>query len=214
MPKDDEARFRDLMAAALPLYKGADSAHDQGHAMRVLKLAEVIGKAEGANLSVLRPAALLHDIGCAPKHLGKEKESEDRTLIIARALLAKTGYGPQDIETILGMIGVHGYSRKIVPKDLEGKILQDADRLDAMGAIGIARTFLVGGSINRPLYHLTDPWAKARDIDDKAYNLDHFEKKLLKLKDGMHTGTARSLAQDRHKFLEKYIEQMKKELES
>ncbi len=202
------------MAAALPLFKGSDSAHDQGHAMRVLKLAEIIGKAEGADLSVLRPAALLHDIGCAPKHLGKEKESEDRTLIIARAILAKAGYIPKEIETVLGMIGVHGYSRGIVPKDLEGKILQDADRLDAMGAIGIARTFLVGGSTNRPLYHLDDPWAKGRDIDDKAYNLDHFERKLLKLKDGMHTGTARKLAQERHEFLEKYIEQMKKELES
>jgi uncharacterized protein len=213
MPNNDEARFTDLMAAALPLYKGADSAHDQGHAMRVLKLAQIIGKAEDADLSVLRPAAILHDIGCAPKHLGKEKESEGRTLVIAKGLLSKAGYDPKEIETILGMIGVHGYSRGIVPKDLEGKILQDADRLDAMGAIGIARTFLVGGSMNRPMYHLDDPWAKGRDADDKAYNLDHFEKKLLKLKDGMHTRTARKLAQERHAFLEKYLEQMKKELE-
>ena len=212
MPMND-ARFNDLMAAALPLYKGADSAHDQGHAMRVLKLAEIIGKAEGADLTVLRPAALLHDIGCAPKHLGKEKESEDRTLVIARALLAKAGYSLKEMNAVLGMIGVHGYSRGIVPKDLEGKILQDADRLDAMGAIGIARTFLVGGSTNRPMYHLTDPWAKDREVDDKAYNLDHFKRKLLKLKDGMHTATARKLAKERHEFLEKYIEQMKKELE-
>jgi len=201
------------MVAALPLFKSSDSAHDQGHAMRVLKLAEVLGKAEGADLSILRPAALLHDIGCAPKHLGKEKESEDRTLILARAMLSKAGYGLKDIQTILDMIKVHGYSRGIVPTDLEGKILQDADRLDAMGAIGIARTFLVGGSTNRPMYHLDDPWAKGREADDKAYNLDHFKRKLLKLKDGMHTATARKLAQERHEFLEKYLEQMKRELE-
>jgi uncharacterized protein len=213
MPKSEEDRFTDLMAAALPLYKGADSAHDLGHAMRVLKLAQMIGKAEGADLSVLRPAAILHDIGCAPKHLGKERESEDRTLVTAKGLLTKAGYSTKEIEKVLGMIGVHGYSRGIVPKDLEGKILQDADRLDAMGAVGIARTFLVGGSINRPMYHLDDPWAKRRDVDDKAYNLDHFKRKLLKLKDGMHTKTARKLASERHKFLVKYLEQMKKELE-
>jgi uncharacterized protein len=205
-------RFRELLDAARPLFKGADSAHDLGHALRVLRLAELLGKAEGADLDILRPAALLHDIGCAPKHLGKERESEGRTLRIARSLLLDNGYPKATTEAILGIIKVHGYSRGIVPRTLEGKLLQDADRLDAMGAIGIARCFLVGGSTNRPMYDLEDPWAKGRGLDDKAFGLDHFFRKLVRLKEGMHSRTAKRIAEERHRFLEAYLVQLRREL--
>ena len=197
---------------ATPLYSSSDSAHDIGHALRVLGLAERIAKAERADLSIVKPAALLHDIGCAPKHLGKERESEGRTLDISKGLLKEAGYGPDDTRAILSIIEVHGFSRGIVPTTLEGRVLQDADRLDAMGAVGIARTFLVGGSTNRPIYHLEDPWARARKVDDKAYNLDHFFRKLLTLRDGMHTNTGRRLAERRHRFLERYLKELKAEL--
>jgi len=208
----ERERFQGLLKAARPHFKDADSAHDLGHALRVLKLAETLGKAEGADMGILRPAALLHDIGCAPKHLGKEQESEGRTLEIARALLLKNGYTKNATEAILAVIGVHGYSRGIVPDTLEGKLLQDADRLDAMGAIGIARCFLVGGSTNRPMYDLDDPWAEARGLDDTAYGLDHFFRKLVKLKDGMHSRTGKKLAEARHRFLKAYLKQLRKEL--
>jgi uncharacterized protein len=209
----ERKKFQRLLKAVRPLFKDADSAHDLSHALRVLKLAETLGEAEGADLGILRPAALLHDIGCAPKHLGKEQESEGRTLEIARSLLLGNGYPKAATEAILAVIGVHGYSRGIVPETLEGKLLQDADRLDAMGAIGIARCFLVGGSTNRPMYDLEDPWAEGRVPDDKAFGLDHFFKKLVKLKDGMHSRTARKLAEERHRFLEAYLEQLLNELE-
>lgn len=197
---------------ALGHFDGSDSAHDLGHALRVLALAEVIGEAEGSDMGIVRPAALVHDIGCAPKHLGREGDSEARTLVIARGLLKRAGYGEDRIEAILGVIEVHGYSRGIVPDTLEGKVLQDADRLDAMGAVGVARTFLVSGSTNRPIYAIDDPWAEAREVDDGAYGLDHFFRKLLRLKDGMHTATARRLAVERHAFLESFIDAIRKEI--
>jgi uncharacterized protein len=208
----DNTPFERLKALALPLFKDSDSAHDLGHAMRVLALAETISKEEGADMSVVRPAALIHDIGCAPKHLGKERESEDRTMAIAKDLLERSGYDEAHVKAILYIIEVHGYSRGIVPETLEGKVLQDADRLDAMGAMGIARTFLVSGSTNRPIHHIEDPWAEGRDLDDKAYGLDHFFCKLLKLKDGMHTATGRRMAEDRHATLERYIDSLRREM--
>ena len=210
-PSEDE-RFQNLKDSARLLFNTSDSAHDIGHATRVLKLAELIGLSEGADLTIIRPAAYLHDIGCAPKHLGKECESEERTLMITRALLAKAHYNKKELEEILAIIGVHGFSKGVVPKTLEGKVLQDADRLDAMGAIGIARTFLVGGAVNRPMYHLQDPWAQSRPVDDKSYNLDHFFKKLMKLKAGMHTRTAKKLAEERHRFLDHFLRQLREEL--
>ena len=212
MDTGPEGPFERLKALAPPLFQASDSAHDLGHALRVLALAEAIGKEEGADLSVVRPAALIHDIGCAPKHLGKERESEDRTLAIAKDLLERADYDEVRAKAILYIIKVHGYSRGIIPETLEGQVLQDADRLDAMGAIGIARTFLVGGSTNRPMYDVEDPWARERDLDDKAYGLDHFFCKLLKLKDGMHTATGRRMAEERHATLERYIGDLRREI--
>lgn len=208
----EDERFLRLKELALPYFEDSDSAHDLGHALRVLHLAEEISRAEGAVLELVRPAALIHDIGCRPKHLGKDAESEERTLVIGRQLLESAGYDEGCIGKILKMVEVHGYSRGIVPGTLEGKVLQDADRLDAMGAIGIARCFLVSGSINRPAYDVDDPWAEGRELDDKANALDHFFKKLLKLKDGMHTETGRRLALERHEHIRSYIRELRREI--
>ena len=96
---------------------------------------------------------------------------------------------------------------------MEAKILQDADRLDALGAIGIARTFSVGGSERRSFYNPDDPfWKSTRELDDREWTLDHFRTKLLKLKDSMHTKTAREMAQERARFMELFIKQLQKEL--
>lgn len=208
----DDPRFQRLEAVARPHFSDSDSAHDKGHALRVLRLAEHICEREGGDVTIVRPAALLHDIGCAPKHLGRDADSEERTLEISRGLLGEAGYTDEEAERILRIISIHGYSRGIVPESLEGRILQDADRLDAMGAVGIARTFLVSGSTNRPIYHPDDPWAEDRDLDDKAWGLDHFFRKLLKLKEGMHTATGRKMAEERHRFLEAYLKELRREL--
>jgi uncharacterized protein len=212
LKQEDDKRFMRLLELTEDHFQTSDSAHDRGHALRVLFTAEMIAVKEGGDLTIIRPAALIHDIGCSPKHLGKDQDSEERTLVLGKDLLEKAGYDEKAIETILGIVEIHGYSRGITPETIEGKILQDADRLDAMGATGIARLFLVSGSTNRPVYDIDDPWAENRDLDDKAYGLDHFFTKLLKLKDGMHTATGKMMAEDKHRLLKDYIEALRKEL--
>jgi len=195
-----------------PHYHGADPAHDFSHIMRVFKWAKTIGECEGARMEVLLPAALLHDVGCTPKELGNSEASGDKSLDIAEAVLRDHGFGEDEIGKILYIIDVHGFSKGIEPETVEGKVLQDADRLDAMGAVGIARTFLVGGSIGRPLYHPQDPFCLTREPDDKQWNLDHFYRKLMKLEEGMHTSTGRGLARERTEVMKKYLEDLRGEI--
>jgi uncharacterized protein len=108
---------------------------------------------------------------------------------------------------------VHSYTKRVVPASLEARILQDADRLDALGAIGIARTFSVGGSENRTLYNPNDPFCRLnRNLDDKQWTLDHFQTKLLKLEGSMHTKTAKKIARERTRFMILFMRQMQKEI--
>ena len=132
---------------------------------------------------------------------------------MAEKILRDYGYSQERIDKICYCIRMHSYSKKLTPSTLEGKILQDADRLDALGAIGIARTFSVGGSENRAFYNPGDPFCKShREPDDKQWTLDHFQAKLLKLKGLMHTQTAKNIAQQRVDFMVLFIEQLQKEI--
>lgn len=108
---------------------------------------------------------------------------------------------------------MHSYSKRLVPASLEGQIFQDADRLDALGEIGIARTFSIEGSESRTFYNADDPFYRSnRELGDKQWTLDHFHKKLLKLEDFMHTRTARKIAQERTRFTTLFMRQLQKEI--
>jgi uncharacterized protein len=193
--------------------EGRDPAHDFQHIMRVYKNAELIGKKEGADLDVLLPAVLLHDLVVYPKGSAKTSKSADDSADMAERWLRSYGYPRERIERISYCIRTHSYSKRLVPATLEGKILQDADRLDALGAIGIARTFSVGGSEKRPFYNPGDPfWKSGRELNDREWTLDHFYKKLLRLKESMHTRTAKDMAKERANFMELFIRQLQKEL--
>jgi uncharacterized protein len=192
---------------------GRDPAHDFHHIMRVYKNAELIGRREGADMQVLLAAVLLHDLVVYPKGSAKRSKSADDSADMAEKILRDYRYSQERIDKICYCIRTHSYSKKLTPSTLEGKILQDADRLDALGAIGIARTFSVGGSENRAFYNSGDPFCKShREPDDKQWTLDHFQAKLLKLKGLMHTQTARDMAQDRADFMDLFIEQLQKEI--
>jgi uncharacterized protein len=190
-----------------------DPAHDFQHIMRVYRNAELIGRMEGADMGILLPAVLLHDLVVYPKGSAKTSKSADESADLAEKWLQKYGFPQAKIDKICYCIRTHSYSKRLVPATLEGKILQDADRLDALGAIGIARTFSVGGSENRSFYNPADPfWKSGRELNDREWTLDHFQTKLLRLKRSIHTKTAKEIAYERAKFMELFISQLEKEI--
>lgn len=187
-------------------------AHDFEHIMRVYRNAQYLCKKEKANEKIVLSAALLHDIVSYPKSDPRSKLSSSESAKEAKKILTKLNFTDNDIKMISDAIHDHSYSIGVTPKTMEGKILQDADRLDAIGAIGIARVFAVSGSENRPFYHPDDPFCKFRDLDDKQWALDHFFEKLLKLESIMNTESARIEAKKRNKILKLFLNQLKKEL--
>ena len=208
MNLDTETMFEEIK----PMYEGSDPAHDFSHILRVFKNAQYLGKAEGADMQILLIAALLHDIVSESKLSKKSSESEARRQKIAEDFLKKKGLDDNAIKSVLYAIEVHRFSKGLVPSTLEAKILQDADRLDAMGAIGIARVFTTGGAMGRKLYNTNDTFCESREPDDKTWNLDHFFRKLLSLEYGMHTETGKRVAKRRAAVLKRYLSDLQREL--
>lgn len=168
-----------------------DSAHDFAHIMRVYKNAKKICKKENANEKLVLTAVLLHDIISYPKYDKRSQKSSIKSAKKAEMILKKYDYSEDEIKIISDAIRDHSFSKHKMPETLEGKILQDADRLDAMGAIGIARVFAVGGSEKRPFYNYDDPFCIDRIPNDQRWTLDHFFKKLLKLEALMNTDSGK-----------------------
>ena len=189
-----------------------DPAHDYFHMMRVYKNAQKIAKHEKADLKLVLAAVLLHDIVQYPKSDKRSKLSSIQSARLAKKILAKYGFTKKEIGIISDAIRDHSYSRNKIPKTLVGKILQDADRLDALGAIGIARTFVVGGAENRPIYNESDPFCQKRKPDDRSWTVDHFYRKLLLLEKKMNTEFARKEAKRRTKVMKKFLSELNKEL--
>ena len=189
-----------------------DSAHDFEHIMRVYKNAERLCLKEKANSKLVLSAVLLHDIISYPKSDKRSKLSSIESAELSKKILKKYNFSKEeielakriqkgDIELVADAIREHSFSQNKKPKTIEGKILQDADRLDAIGAIGIARVFSVAGAENRAFYNKADPFCKHRDPDDQKWTMDHFYKKLLKLEALMNTKSGKIEAKKRTKFL-------------
>ncbi|MEX0861163.1 HD domain-containing protein [Nitrosopumilus sp.] len=189
-----------------------DSAHDFEHVMRVYKNAQKICKKEKANEKLILSAVLLHDIVSYPKSDKRSKFSSIESAKKSKQILKKYDYTDDEITIICDAIKDHSFSQNKIPVTLEGKILQDADRLDALGAIGIARVFATGGSLKRPFYNFNDPFCKTRIPDDKIWTLDHFFQKLLKLESLMNTPSGKIEAKKRTKVLRDFLNQLKQEL--
>jgi uncharacterized protein len=191
----------------------ADSAHDFSHCLRVLANAQNIAASEGGDLEVLTAAAFLHDIANLPKnhpesHLSSERSSEKADLI-----LRDLGMSEEKRVLCKDAILCHSYSRGLTPETLEGRIFQDADRLDGIGAVGIARTFVVGGATGRPMYSIDDPFIEnGRVPSDKDNTLDHFYVKLFKIGEKMQTPTGRRMALERTERMRKFLAEFKEEI--
>lgn len=192
------------------------SGHDWWHVHRVWKTAKRIGQAERADLPVVELAALLHDIADWKAHGGDSTIGPTK----ARDWLNSLGLDPsvvQHVGQIIADISFKGAGVEQTTLSLEGKVVQDADRLDAMGAIGIARAFAYGGSKGRVIYDPTCPPTAHRTAESYLNNdgttINHFYEKLLLLKDRMNTATGRTIAEQRHQFMEEFLRQFYEEWE-
>ncbi|MSV33305.1 MAG: HD domain-containing protein [Nitrosarchaeum sp.] len=190
-----------------------DSAHDFDHIMRVFKNAQKICKKENAREKLVLSAILLHDIVSYPKSDKRSKLSSIKSAEKSRNILKKFNFTKEETQIISDAIRDHSFSRNKIPTTLEGKILQDADRLDAIGAIGIARVFAVSGSEKRPFYNIKDPFCKNRIPNDEIWALDHFYRKLLKLESLMNTKSGKIEAKKRTKVLKDFLNELKKEIQ-
>lgn len=189
-----------------------DQAHDLAHTMRVYNNAKKICKKEDADEKLVLSSVLLHDIVSFPKSDKRSKLSAVKSAQESKKILKKYDFTLAEIRVICDAIRDHSFSRNKIPKTMEGKILQDADRLDAIGAIGIARVFTVGGSEKRLLYNEEDPFCTTRSPDDKTWTLDHFYKKLLKLESLMNTKSGKIEAKKRSKFLRDFLAHLGREI--
>lgn len=189
-----------------------DSAHDFEHVLRVYKNAQKICKKEKANEKLILSAALLHDIVSYRKSDKRSKLSSIESAKKSKQILKKYDFASDEIAIICDAIKDHSFSQNKIPSTIEGKILQDADRLDALGAIGIARVFATGGSLKRPFYNIDDPFCKTRIPDDKIWTVDHFFQKLLKLECMMNTKSGKIEAKKRTKVLKEFLNQLKQEI--
>ena len=203
---DRFSEFLDAQAA------DADAAHDRAHVERVVTTARQLADTEGAQMDVVVPAAWLHDCVVLPKDHPDRAHAAQRAAEAAKGFLVDEGYPEQWIPNIEHAIAAHSYSGDGVPETTEAKVVQDADRLDALGAIGLARCFTVGGALDQMLYDPDDPFCADRPPDDDTYTLDHVYAKLLRLPDTMQTEAGHAEAEERASFLRTYLDQLRDEL--
>jgi uncharacterized protein len=189
-----------------------DSAHDLAHCLRVARTAQAIALEEGADPEACVAAALLHDLVYLPKN----HPDSHRTARMAQGLALDWCRSIPELasraELIAGAVGTHSFSGGATATSLEGSVLQDADRLESLGAIGLARVFATGGNMGAGLWEPGDPWARDRELDDKLWSLDHFEKKLLRLAERMNTQAGQRMAKPREKLIRVFLAALEREL--
>lgn len=190
-----------------------DGAHDGAHLLRVFRNAMRIHAAEGGDARVIAAAVMLHDCVSVEKNAPLRSQASRLAAQKARPILAQQGWEAIDIDAVAHAIEAHSYSANVTPSTLEARILQDADRLDAIGMIGAARCFYIAGRMGSALYDPLDPRAARRELDDKAFAIDHFETKLLRLAGGFNTETGRALAVARQARLRSVLDLLLDEIE-
>jgi len=198
-------RLDDYMARNNP---ADDPAHDLGHFRRVGRTALMIGAEEGANLTVVIAAAYLHDLVNVPKNHPDRCKASVLSADAAEAVLREMGYPSDLLPSVRHAIEAHSFSAGIEPRTVEAACVQDADRLDSLGAIGVARCFAVSGLLGRALMHDDDPKAESRPLDDVTYTLDHFPAKLFRIAETLRTGTGRRIGRERVAFVREFRERM------
>ena len=190
----------------------ADPAHDISHVQRVVQNTLRLTESEHGNLAITIPAAWLHDCVSVAKDSPLRKQASKLAAEEADRFLRSIDYPAELLPPIYHAIEAHSFSANIETGTLEAKIVQDADRLEAIGAIGIIRCFLTGGSMGTPLYDSADPFSENREPNDRSYTLDHFYCKLLGLKDTMKTDAGRAEAIQRTEYMDDFLKRLGSEI--
>ncbi len=189
-----------------------DPAHDLLHFKRVVKTAKRLCEIEKANFEVVVPAAWLHDFVIVAKNDSKRSQASKLSAEAAINFISSIGYPDQYFANIAHSIEAHSFSANIETKTKEAMIVQDADRLDGLGAIGIARCFATAGVLKRLFYELEDPFCAKRIPNDQIYTIDHFYQKLFKTAETLKTEAGKKEGLLRIKSMKEYLNSLSREL--
>ena len=192
-----------------------EPAHDFFHVTRVVENVRTIARGEPLSAEdedVATTAALLHELFTLPKNHPDSSRAGDLCAEHARALLEKENAPPHLLVGVPAAIADHAFSKGATPAARAALVLQDADRLDAIGAIGLARMWATCADMKRPFYSPDDPFCESRAPDDKAWGLDHVYKKLLLIPERLHTKTANAIAARRVAFMRAYLDELESEI--
>ncbi len=206
----DHQPLADALLTRLP--DAFDGAHDLAHLVRVWRNVQTIVAVEGGDRELLLAATLLHDGVHVPKNDPRRARASRLAAEQAREILAALEWESARIEAVAHAIEAHSFSAGIAARTLEARVLQDADRLDALGALGIARCFHTAGQMGSVLYDPFDPQADDRALDDQRFALDHFATKLLTLSGRFQTATGQQMAARRHARLVAFREALLEEI--
>lgn len=201
-------KLKALIELVKPFYDSPDPAHDWAHIERVAQTAGKLAEAKGANIQNTLASVYCHDLVNLPKNHPDRKQASTLAANRAEPLLKEAGFSQAEIEVIKKAVIEHSFSKGLKPSCVEAEILQDADRLDALGAIGILRCASVNTQIKSHFYDPLDPLAQNRALDDKTFMLDHYFVKLFKLPELMNTEPGKELAQKRVEFMKVFISEL------
>ena len=195
-------------------YHGAESAHDFDHVLRVLALAERLARTEGANIEIVRAAALLHDITRTEEDARHSGDHAQTAAARAREILLARGVALERVDAVAHAIAAHRFRGTTAPQTLEAKILFDADKLDSIGAIGVARAYAISGVLNQRLWSESAPDAVATRAQHNANHTAaaEFVVKLSKVRERIFTTTARQIAEERHTFMAEFFARLGREV--
>lgn len=203
--REDLAALRPQLILIAQSADTGDGAHDLSHLERVWKAANsMLAHHPEADAMVVMAASYLHDLVNLPKNHPDRARASAMAADEAVRELQAAGYPSTRLAAVHHAIEAHSYSANIPPRTIEARIVQDADRLDALGPVGLARMFHVGGQLGRALAHPTDPMGTHRQLDDGAYALDHIELKLARIAGTMQTDGGRALAATRLDWIRRF----------
>ena len=207
-----QSRFENWLHTSWPQ---DDKAHDIAHFRRVWKTAQHIMQGTEADPLVVLTACYFHDVVNLPKNHPQRHLASSKAAVETRRILSEDFIDfPVELHNAVAhAIQAHSFSAGIKPETLEARIAQDADRLESLGAIGLARVFYTSGALGRALFDSDDPLGRDRQLDDASWTLDHFQKKLLRLPDTMQTAEGKRLAQHNVAFLVTYMAKLCAELQ-